>query len=69
MATSAAWHYVAQGLQKQVGASLTYANRFPISRLPEITETRNLESLSPRPLAFVLNVVLIDLQPLLSKGN
>jgi hypothetical protein len=38
----------------------------PIFLLPEIPKPGKL---SPRSLAFVLNVVLIDLQPLLSKGN
>jgi len=42
------------------------------SRVPEILVNRNPETpkaLSPRPLPLVLNVILVDLQPVFAKGD
>jgi hypothetical protein len=39
---------------------------------PKILVTRNpenMKALSPRPLPLVLNVILVDLQPVLAKGD
>jgi hypothetical protein len=57
------------GFTQQVGASDTYTNRFPDIPVARNPENPKPGELPPRPLAFVLNVVLIDLQPLLSKGH
>ena len=60
--------------QKSSTATRDVAASRPPSRYPDIPISCDPESpkpgkLSPRPFALVLNVVLIDLQPLFAKGD
>ena len=64
------WHRV----EKSSTATRDVAAPRPPFRYPDIPIACNPESpkpgkLSPRPFALVLNVVLIDLQPLFAKGD